>query len=157
MNKFIRTKTLLTVLLVSVSAVWAAANSQVDASIERATEFMQAKKYEQAENLLKKVVTDHPDNAKAWFNLGLAQHLQAKYQKAVVSWEESLALNYDKATNHYNLACANARLGYKDKAFNHLEEAIAAGFRDPKSLENDSDLESLRSDKRWTALIAEIG
>ena len=156
MNKFIKTKTVLTIFALSVSALWAAAESQVEHSLAQAAEFMQAKKYEQAETLLNKVVSNHPEHAKAWFKLGLAQHLQAKYQKAVDSWQKSLSLNYDEAITHYNLAGAYARLGEKDEAFGHLEQAIAAGFGDRKSLENDSDLESLRSDNRWTALIAEL-
>lgn len=58
---------------------------------------------------------------------------------------------------HYNLACALARQGKKDEALASLEQAVALGFRDPQHVEQDADLQTLRGDARFTALVKKAG
>jgi C-terminal processing protease CtpA/Prc len=53
----------------------------------------------------------------------------------------------------YNAACANARAGRVDAAFELLARALEAGFVDVANLEKDPDLESLRADPRWAPLV----
>lgn len=64
---------------------------------------------------------------------------------------------------HYNLACAFAlesdqappreSAEMRAAAFLHLDQARELGWRDRAHLEQDADLESLRSDPRWRALL----
>ena len=56
----------------------------------------------------------------------------------------------------YNLACSYALVGQPDKAFDALEHAIEIGYQDVKHMENDSDLNSIRSDPRYSAIITKI-
>ncbi len=49
----------------------------------------------------------------------------------------------------FNVACAHARAGRRDAAFRALDQAVALGFHDPKLLESDDDLSSLRTDSRF--------
>lgn len=56
---------------------------------------------------------------------------------------------------HYNLACRYALLHQVDLALGSLRRAIELGFRDTDFLERDRDLDSLRKDPRFRALLRE--
>ena len=53
----------------------------------------------------------------------------------------------------YNVACTYAQLEKDDEALSALERAAEKGWGDRNWIEHDSDLNSLRSDKRFQALI----
>jgi len=55
---------------------------------------------------------------------------------------------------HYNLACSCALLGQSEEALKALEQAIAFGYHDFDYMQRDPDLESLRGDPRYAALVA---
>lgn len=52
----------------------------------------------------------------------------------------------------YDLACCLSRTRQLDAAFGALNRALAAGFDDFRTLEEDEDLANLRPDPRWAAL-----
>ena len=54
----------------------------------------------------------------------------------------------------YNLACFHALEGNKDDALAWLEKAVEGGFRAPKKIAEDSDLDSLRDDPRYLSTVA---
>ena len=54
------------------------------------------------------------------------------------------------------MACVHAFLGQPDEAFTCLEMSIRNGFGHREWLENDSDLDSLRGDPRFKALLSKI-
>ncbi len=56
----------------------------------------------------------------------------------------------------YNLACGYARLDRPDRAIAALQDAADLGFARVSQLEQDPDLESIRNDPRFAALIALI-
>ncbi len=56
----------------------------------------------------------------------------------------------------YNLACALARTGSRQRAVEALEQAVAAGFGSRRQLLADPDLESLRQDADFQALAARL-
>lgn len=85
--------------------------------------------------------------------MGRAQLMTKDNAGAVQSYEKAVELGTNDSTTIYNFACACALAGQKDKALDSLERAIAAGFRGRWYLENDSDLESIRSDARFKALL----
>lgn len=53
----------------------------------------------------------------------------------------------------FNVACAYARKGNKDEAFNKLRLAVTAGFNRRGQLERGPDLASLRGDARYQQLV----
>ena len=76
-------------------------------------------------------------------------------------WERAIAVLQREHVEHpdnagvlYNLACAEARSGNKDKAFERLTQAIDAGFDSPEHIRYDDDLESLHGDPRWKGALA---
>ena len=58
-------------------------------------------------------------------------------------------------TAHYNLACRYALLQQPDLAFGSLRKAIELGYRDFRFMEEDRDLDSIRKDPRFRALVKE--
>jgi tetratricopeptide (TPR) repeat protein len=76
---------------------------------------------------------------------------------------EGRSPNADLAyANRYNLACAHARLGNLDKAFEYLEGALELGATRPPFAfgssfvhlrDKDDDMAPLRKDERWEPLI----
>jgi Tfp pilus assembly protein PilF len=91
----------------------------------------------------------HPELGRAWFNLGYAQLMGERPEDASASFGKALEKSYRKPTTLYNLACAEARAGHTDKAFERLFAAIDAGFDSAGHIESDSDLDSLRGDARF--------
>ena len=84
--------------------------------------------------------------------LGLFE--EARYEDARDLLQQSLERYEERSVLLYNLACAEARLGDVEPAFDHLAQALrgrpalAAGVRD------DEDLAALRDDPRLAALLA---
>ncbi len=56
----------------------------------------------------------------------------------------------------YNVACFYAMQGDKDRSLELLTRAVEQGWGDRAWLETDSDLDSLRADHRFTALLEGI-
>lgn len=65
-----------------------------------------------------------------------------------------LADHPDHASLQYNLACYASLGGNLDRAFEHLARAVQANPRAREWAANDSDLDALRSDPRWSAISA---
>ncbi len=59
-------------------------------------------------------------------------------------------------TIRYNLACSLALCGQADRALETLARAVALGYRDPAHLREDPDLESLRDDPRFQAVLRSL-
>ena len=57
----------------------------------------------------------------------------------------------------YNLACSLAMGGYRREAIAALRAALEQGYDDYEYLESDSDLDALRDDPAYRALMREYG
>lgn len=60
-------------------------------------------------------------------------------------------------TAHYNLACRYALLKQPDLALTVLRKAVELGYRDFRYMVQDRDLDSVRRDPRFRALLREYG
>jgi beta-lactamase regulating signal transducer with metallopeptidase domain/Flp pilus assembly protein TadD len=98
----------------------------------------------------------YPESGRAWFNLGYAALQDRDFTTAIASYRKTLDLGYRVGTSSYNLACAYARQGNRDAAFEWLQRAKAAKFELEDYLDHDDDLDSLHSDPRWDKLTAEL-
>ncbi len=71
-----------------------------------------------------------------------------------LSWgKRALELDPKDAGVRYNVACLYAVQGEVDRALDCLEEALRVGFGNREWLERDPDLDSLRGDPRFHALL----
>ncbi len=79
---------------------------------------------------------------------------QRKDWETAIRYREYLAdlVPFDQF-NYYNLACCYALDGQRDKAFEALANSIQYGWCDSAHISKDSDLDSLRDDDRYKAMI----
>lgn len=83
---------------------------------------------------------------------------QERYEDALKAYDRAEKLGAFnpkfKANIQYDRACAYAKLGRIEPAYEALNKAVDLGFRDLTHLRTDADLNALHSDKRWENLSA---
>ena len=102
---------------------------------------------------LERVTREHPSIGRAWTNLGFARLEAGDPKGGAAAYQKALDLGYDKPTTLYNLACCAARAGDIDGAFKTLDRAEQAGFEVGEYAGTDSDLDALRGDPRFGAML----
>ena len=102
---------------------------------------------------LERVTREHPDVGLAWANLGFARLHAGDPKGSVVAYQRALDLGYQTPTTLYNLACCAARSGDVDGAFRWLDRADKAGFEIGEYAGSDYDLDALRGDPRFAAIL----
>jgi SagB-type dehydrogenase family enzyme len=88
---------------------------------------------------------------------------EAQQKMAAQEYDEALEL-YGKAfkvgdahySDYYNAACLAALTEDAETAFEYLTNAVEAGLVEREWLENDPDLESLRSSNRWERVLTAL-
>ena|SRR5947209_8741592 len=60
------------------------------------------------------------------------------------------------ALAHYNLACSHSLLRQTDPALTALRRAIELGYRDFRYMKQDRDLDAIRTDPRYRAMLQEF-
>ncbi len=66
------------------------------------------------------------------------------------------AIMEQKGLLYYDQACCYALLGQKKQALVALEQSVLLGYKDYNNMVNDNDLVSLRKDKKYQALLAQV-
>ncbi|MHC4980219.1 MAG: DJ-1/PfpI family protein [Planctomycetota bacterium] len=141
-------------------ADYAYLNPQLD---ERGQTRQQADIYRHQESwsraaaLYRELVEQRPQDAASWFGLGIVLHAMGDFAEAAPAHRRAAELSWFPQRAYYNLACAYAMLGEKDKALDALGKAIAAGFADRQWMEQDSELDGIRADPRFKAIVDRMG
>jgi dienelactone hydrolase len=78
------------------------------------------------------------------------------YREAAFSLSLAVRIRPESGTLFYNLACAYALGGRKGDAITALKRAIANGFTDVATFETDHDLDSLRGEAAFQAMVANL-
>lgn len=112
-------------------------------------------KHDQAENYLAQYTKTTPLQRNNYTGLAFNLHRLKKYSDAIRYYDKALAIE-PKGTEFYNAACAYTLIDQRDKAFEYLQKAIEIGFASKQQFENDTDLESLKTDARWKALLEKL-
>jgi hypothetical protein len=111
-----------------------------------------------AKDSLEAAVKIYAQDGDIWWRLGQARLAAKEYDPAIEAYQKALELgafgNKFRAGAQYDLACAYALKGEKEKAFDWLRKSMASGFRDLQHLRTDSDLNALHADRRWEDLAA---
>lgn len=94
-----------------------------------------------------------PHTGEEWMKRGYDLHHSDRHDEAIAAFEKAIELGYRPASAMYNIACAHALRNDKENALRWLERAIEAGFSRQDHLLKDSDLDPLRSDPRFKALV----
>jgi tetratricopeptide (TPR) repeat protein len=95
----------------------------------------------------------HPDDARAWY-LGAHAHFELGDGERALEWcDKAMNLAPDDPATLYNAACLFSVMGEYDKCFECFELAFDNGFANKEWMENDPDLQPIREDPRYKALI----
>ena len=81
---------------------------------------------------------------------------RASEARAVEEYQRLAALRKDDPIVQYNLACSYSLVGQPDKAISALENAIELGYLDVEHINEDSDLDNIRSDPRFLNVLARL-
>ena len=116
----------------------------------------QAQEWAEAAAAYQRLVKEKPNDPVAWHRLGTSQIYLRQLPEAIKSLEQAIKVGGGAALDFYNLACALALSGEKEKALDNLEKAINAGFADRQQYETDSDLDGLRETERFKELLKRL-
>ncbi|MEO8379332.1 MAG: M56 family metallopeptidase [Acidobacteriota bacterium] len=100
----------------------------------------------------REMAAKYPGSGRAWFNLGFVSLQARDFATATEAFRRSMDLKYRVGTSSYNMACAYARQGNRDAAFDWLGRARNAGFDVADYADDDDDLDALHRDPRWESL-----
>jgi Flp pilus assembly protein TadD len=106
--------------------------------------------------ILEAAIERRPENLAALAELGHVYTRQGRVEKGLAVDRELVRLSPDNPTAHYNLACSLALTGSTDPAIESLRRAIELGYDDPEFLTQDKDLDALRDDPRFQALVQSL-
>ena len=109
-----------------------------------------------AATILEAVTGREPRNGQAWRLLGAALQQARLFDRAIAAYLKALEIQPDQATM-YNVGTAYARKNEPDPAFEWLSKAGATRRLDMTQVEVDADLEGLRKDPRYAALLPKKG
>ncbi|HEV8537578.1 MAG TPA: protein kinase [Bacteroidota bacterium] len=98
-------------------------------------------------------LSQHPDDARChmFYAVDLAQ--SGRKEEAKSEAKRALELNPNDPLMLYNAACFYAQMGEASRAVEMLRNAIAAGYPDYEWFKRDPDLDSIRNDPGYVALM----
>jgi tetratricopeptide (TPR) repeat protein len=140
-------------LLLPAVTVAQQASVNADSLMGVANGFLQSGSWQQAADLYKQVVAADTSNIQAQFFLGQCEYRLGNYAAAEQAWEVADSAGYRQQTTRYNLAVTSIKLGKIEAAFTWLAQALKSGFDRVDILKSDPDLDTLRSDDRWPAVV----
>jgi len=102
---------------------------------------------------MKRWVRSHADDTRAW-TMGAAVLAEMGEPERSAAWvQRALAIDNEEPIILYNAACVYVALGRKDDAIGCLESTIKSGMVALDWMKNDPDLDPLRDDPRFVALL----
>ncbi|GAX62055.1 protein contains TRP repeat [Candidatus Scalindua japonica] len=102
---------------------------------------------------LEGVLQKYPAYVECLMYLGNAYTATGMYEKGLKVDLKLARLRPKDPLVHYNLACSFSLLGRLDESLESLERAVGLGYDDLMHLVNDGDLDSLRDEEGYKALI----
>lgn len=155
---------LIPALFLVSSLIWAAPAQAQDPApappvptMAEATQLMQSGQYEASAKAFGRIVQSNRDNGAAWFNLGYSLHGLGDLDRALKIHLKAATYPQFKPIALYNVACVHSLKGDADRAFEYLDLAQQAGFVNPVQLKQDSDMDNLRNDPRFAAVLVSMG
>lgn len=97
-----------------------------------------------------------PDYVDVLRILGNLLALKGRFAEGLRIDQRLVRLRPDDPLAHYNLACSYALMNRADQSLHTLRRAVELGYRDFRYIREDHDLESIRHDPRFHALLTEF-
>jgi len=89
------------------------------------------------------------------FDRGVRELRERRCRDAIRTFEQLVKARPERPEPPYNIACAYAQLGDAKQALSWLDRAVVAGFDDVAHVDNDADLDPLRSAPAFAELMAQ--
>ncbi len=109
--------------------------------------------WDQAIDYFQKTLSLEGSYYQAYVSLGAVYNRKKMYSEAEESLLQAIDLEPDYGPAYYNLACIQAQRGEKSAAIASLKKAVEKGFVDREFILSDSDLEAIRAEPEFSALI----
>lgn len=119
----------------------------------RGSAWIQKKEYDKAIADFSQAIRFDPKDVSAYCNRAGAWAQKKDFDKAIADLNQASRIDPNDATACYAKACLYSLQGNRDQALENLAQAIRLGFGDIELLRTDPDLESIREDPRYQALI----
>jgi len=103
--------------------------------------------------LLPNYLMQNPDDARARMVYAITLASEGRHDEAVAEGGHALELSPDDPLMLYNVSCLFAQLRETDRAVDALQKSVAAGYWDYGWMQHDPDLDPLRDDPRFLALM----
>jgi transcriptional regulator GlxA family with amidase domain len=142
-----------------LSARYAQLNPQLDEhgrALQQASIAVREGRPEEAIATYRSLTAKDKNDAAAWLALGRTLHNLKRYDEAIVAHREAAKGESQRGVSLYNLACGYALTGQREKALEAAAQAIEAGFRARWAYEEEPDLDAIRGDARFQALLARL-
>jgi Flp pilus assembly protein TadD len=120
-------------------------------SLERHEEAMEEHRH--TVELVERHLEMHPDDSRALLMGGVSYALLQDHERAAAYAERAMRVDPEDPRVLYNVACTFACSGKTADALDALERSVRSGYGEKSWLEHDSDLESLRKEPRYQALV----
>ncbi len=104
-----------------------------------------------------RVIERNPNYVQVLRLLGELLARKGLYERSLVIDRRLVGLVPQDGVAHYNFACSLSMCGHPQEAIAELRAAVEFGYSDFSYLEMDSDLDSLRSDPQFKALLRRHG
>lgn len=105
-------------------------------------------------DFFERLLAKKPDFYQALVALGELYTARGMFEKGLAVDLKLRSLRPLDEYVHYNLACDYSLLKDRDRSFQSLEKAIVLGYTEFHHMENDRDLDFIRDDTRFGALMA---
>ncbi len=93
------------------------------------------------------------ESGRQWYSRARRYYNRDRFGEAGEAYERAARAGYNIETALYNAACSYALDHQRDKSLTMLASAVDAGWDDVHMLESDSDLESIRGDRRFRQIV----
>ena len=91
-----------------------------------------------------------------WYRFGYKLHTQDQFDDARAAFLRSIQLGTKVPESSYNIACGYALQNDRENALVWLQKAIAAGYDSRDHMNDDSDLDRLRTDPRFVQIMKSL-
>jgi tetratricopeptide (TPR) repeat protein len=119
-----------------------------DAFSAEAAAAFDGKDWAKAARLYEPMVKAHPEIPRLWFRLATSQQELGQLDEALGTMQQGLKVGVPPLFAEYSIATIYAQKGDKEKAFEHLQKALDAGYNKVEQFDSDTRLASLRADPR---------
>lgn len=136
------------------SALATKPDKEFEIRLGMADSLRELKRLDEAGEQAEKALRLKPGDPQAMGRLGLIRLKTGEYDEAQRILAEVVSLNPGSAVNHYNLACARARLGEKREACEALKSALSLGVEKTAAM-NDEDMAELKDEPCFKEMMKE--